>query len=184
MFSQRARPFPVIVTERLELRRPRKADADYFFMMVSDPVVQANSNVGVPLSRNEVATWTALMENIYLTGRACSWTIVRRKDATVMGCVRFNAIDATARKGLVGYELLEEHRDKGYMTEALKAVVSQGADAFGLIVVEAVCDPGNRASIKVLQRSGFHLVIGAQQAVGLAERQKTFSVFRKLRYPS
>ena len=42
------------------------------------------------------------------------------------------------------------------MTEALRAMISFGFDEMGLNRIDAVVMPGNNASIRMLERLGFH----------------------------
>jgi len=57
----------------------------------------------------------------------------------------------------LGYTLDEEHRGKGYMTEALGAVITFAFEKLSLQKVEARVRTTNAASRAVVQRSGFKL---------------------------
>jgi ribosomal-protein-alanine N-acetyltransferase len=50
---------------------------------------------------------------------------------------------------------LPEHNGKGYITEAIKAVVIYGFEQMNLHSIEAIIDPDNSASERVLQKNGF-----------------------------
>ena len=50
---------------------------------------------------------------------------------------------------------LTEYNGKGYITEAIKAVIAYGFEQMDLHSIEAVIDPDNIASEKVLQKNGF-----------------------------
>ncbi|MCP1126190.1 GNAT family N-acetyltransferase [Bacillus sp. 3103sda1] len=56
----------------------------------------------------------------------------------------------------IGYSLDKNHNGKGYMTEAVKLVVSYAFDELKLHRIEAGVMPHNIGSIKVLEKSGFH----------------------------
>ncbi len=56
----------------------------------------------------------------------------------------------------IGYTLDKHHNGKGYMTEAVKLVVSYAFDELKLHRIEAGVMPHNIGSIKVLEKSGFH----------------------------
>ncbi|CAG9612029.1 [Ribosomal protein S5]-alanine N-acetyltransferase [Bacillus rhizoplanae] len=56
----------------------------------------------------------------------------------------------------IGYALDKNHNGKGYMTEAVKLVVSYAFDELKLHRIEAGVMPHNIGSIKVLEKSGFH----------------------------
>jgi RimJ/RimL family protein N-acetyltransferase len=55
----------------------------------------------------------------------------------------------------VGYALLPEHAGRGFATEAVRAVLDNGACQFALQRVIAVVNPDNTASQRVLVQAGF-----------------------------
>ena len=55
----------------------------------------------------------------------------------------------------IGYMILPQYQGKGYVTEAIKAVMEYGFNQMNLHSIEAVIDPENYASEKVLQKIGF-----------------------------
>ena len=56
----------------------------------------------------------------------------------------------------IGYYLDKNHNGKGYMTEAVRLVVSYAFNELKLHRLEAGVMPHNIGSIKVLEKSGFH----------------------------
>lgn len=58
----------------------------------------------------------------------------------------------------IGYSLLPPHRNKGYTTEAVQALVSWAFQHPQVTRVIAEAQPGNTASIRVLQKAGFNEV--------------------------
>ena len=55
----------------------------------------------------------------------------------------------------IGYSLLPDHRGLGIATEMVEGLVAWAAAQDGVRAVEAETMPDNRASIRVLERSGF-----------------------------
>jgi ribosomal-protein-alanine N-acetyltransferase len=55
----------------------------------------------------------------------------------------------------LGYYALAPHAGKGYMTEALALLLDAAFRELGLHRVEANVQPGNRTSIRLVQRAGF-----------------------------
>ncbi len=55
----------------------------------------------------------------------------------------------------IGYGISEEYRNRGYASEAVKAVSAWALDRPEIAAVEAETDPENRASQKVLAKAGF-----------------------------
>mgnify|MGYP003577325241 FL=1 len=74
---------------------------------------------------------------------------------SLIGAIRFNHFDKKWHAGEVGYELHPDYWGKGLMTEAVAAVTACGRDTFGLNRIEAWTLPGNPASDRVLEKSGF-----------------------------
>ncbi|GGA46703.1 GNAT family N-acetyltransferase [Paenibacillus physcomitrellae] len=56
----------------------------------------------------------------------------------------------------LGYKLDEEERNKGYMTEALQAMIDYGFRELGLHRIEANIMPRNAASLAVVHKLGFY----------------------------
>jgi ribosomal-protein-alanine N-acetyltransferase len=50
---------------------------------------------------------------------------------------------------------LPKFNGQGYITEAIKTVVAYGFEQLNLHSIEAIIDPENRASERVLQKNGF-----------------------------
>lgn len=55
----------------------------------------------------------------------------------------------------IGYGIYPDFEGKGYMTEAVSAVVKWAAEQPGVSSIEAETEPDNIASQKVLQKAGF-----------------------------
>ena len=78
---------------------------------------------------------------------------LKDRPGTVAGDLSFKGLaDGTAE---IGYGLREGFCGRGYMTEAVNAVVEWALRQDGVTRVEAETDPDNRASQKVLERAGF-----------------------------
>lgn len=56
---------------------------------------------------------------------------------------------------LIGYKMDREFINRGYMTEAVSAVVEYGFEVLGLHRIEANVMPGNVRSLRVLEKCGF-----------------------------
>jgi RimJ/RimL family protein N-acetyltransferase len=72
-----------------------------------------------------------------------------------MGTVTLISIDLTHRRAEIGYALGRAHWGRGYIHEALQAVMKYAFNELNLHRIEADVDPRNTASIKTLERLGF-----------------------------
>ena len=57
----------------------------------------------------------------------------------------------------IGYGIKKEYEGQGYMTEAVTAMVEWANQQIGVIYIEAETEPDNKASQRVLEKTGFHL---------------------------
>ena len=55
----------------------------------------------------------------------------------------------------IGYMLLPEAQGQGIASEAIKAILIYGFESMQLHSIEAIIDPENRSSERVLQKIGF-----------------------------
>lgn len=147
--------FPVLATERLVLRELRLSDADRVFAMRSDPAVMAHVSRPVHQHVDEAVALIALVSANYATNDAVQWAITVKGDDTFIGLIGFWRIVKEHHSGELGYMLAREHWGKGYISEAIGAVVPFGFHTLGFHRVEAITRPVNVASIRALEKNGF-----------------------------
>lgn len=73
----------------------------------------------------------------------------------IIGSCTLFRFDNGGWRAEIGYELRREHWGKGYMREALRALLDYGFAALRLSRVEADVHPGNLASARTLEKLGF-----------------------------
>lgn len=56
---------------------------------------------------------------------------------------------------MIGYAMSEKYWGKGFMTEAVQAVIKYGFDVLKLDLISAYCYPFNSQSKRVLEKNGF-----------------------------
>ena len=96
------------------------------------------------------------------------------KDGTFAGYVQLVPIGDGWE---IGYHTVAAHTGKGFATEAVRAFLPEMMSALGLTQVVGICDAANRASIRVLEKCGFHQVFA-----GEAPYQGNIRPVVKLRY--
>ena len=145
-------------TPRLMLRELEVCDWERILYLRSDP--QVNALVKRPLSKSKEAAIAFIkntIENNRL-GRATYWGIVSPDTNEVMGCVclwKFSDDQTTAE---IGYDLSVAAQGKGYMTEAMNAVLEFGFATLDLRTIEACTQSNNESSIRLLRKFGFCLL--------------------------
>ncbi len=81
------------------------------------------------------------------------WTL--KGDDRMIGTAGFYRLKKEHFRGEIGYMLSPDHWRKGIMSEAVEAVVQCGFGQLGFHSIEAVTDPANTASNRLLERLGF-----------------------------
>ena len=149
-------PFPELKTERLLLRRITVADADMLLFLRSDPRVM--EFVGREPTKNieEASAFIELINKNIDANEAIMWGIAMKEEpAKMIGNITLWQIQAEHARADIGYMLHPGHWRKGIMKEAIARVVKFGFDSMKLHSIAAQVDSGNKASILLLEASGF-----------------------------
>lgn len=146
---------PTIETERLRLRWLTAADVPALFAIFGDAeVCRYWSSPPMP----DIAAAEALLREIEACFAARSlfqWGIAERDSDAVIGTCTLASLSAEHRRAEVGFALARSAWGRGYLAEALPALLAFAFDTLGLHRIEADVDPRNARSIRVLERVGF-----------------------------
>lgn len=147
--------FPTLTTERLVLRELGEQDIAPAFRMFSNPAVMRF--IGKPAHKNFDDTREIIERNrIQFPQRdGIRWAITLRGDDTLIGTAGHWRLMREHNRAEIGYDLDEPHWGKGYMSEALRAILRFGFVEMELHSTEAQIDPDNQLSRAVLKRLGF-----------------------------
>jgi ribosomal-protein-alanine N-acetyltransferase len=155
MAPMASRKFPVLSTGRLILRAATAKDVTEFHALLSIPEVTRFNNWPDAPNKTRVEGSLRWMAKVHASGKGCAWIIEVAGSKAIAGAIRFNRFEKKWRCGEIGYELHPDYWGKGLMTEAVRAVVGCGHQTFRLNRIDAWTLPGNAASDRVLEKSGF-----------------------------
>jgi RimJ/RimL family protein N-acetyltransferase len=150
-----AAKFPLLSTRRLTLRAPTTKDAGALRELLSIPEVTRFSNWPDQPTQTQSERFMRRMAKLYGSGGGCAWIIEDNASKKFVGAIRYNTFEKKSKCGEIGYELHPDFWGKGLMTEAVVTAVAYGHEKFGLNRIEAWTLPGNPASDRVLEKSGF-----------------------------
>ncbi len=145
----------MIKTPRLLLRQPSMNDSGEYGSILSIANVTKYTDIPDDPTQKRSDRMVSWMSKLHEKQNGCAWIIENQADSEIIGAIRINQIFKKAKCGVIGYELHPDEWGQGKMTEALKAVVAVGHDVFALHRLEAWTLPGNIASDRVLEKSGF-----------------------------
>lgn len=150
--------FPVIESARLRMRELELEDVDALYAYLSLPEVARWTDVPPMEVRDEAFELVEYARARFEAGKGLRWGIEERATGRLVGDIGFNGFEPEDYSGDIGYILAPTAWGRGIATEAVAAVVRYGFerfDRFRLNRIEAVTDPENGASQRVLTKLGF-----------------------------
>ncbi|RZS88378.1 ribosomal-protein-alanine N-acetyltransferase [Phyllobacterium myrsinacearum] len=151
---------PLLQGERLYLRPPQ----------ISDYRAWANLRA---LSRDFLAPWEPLWADDDLersafrhrirhyddeaaAGTAHPFFLFHNSDSRLLGGITLGNIRrGVGQNGMIGYWMGAPYAGRGYMSEALRLLISHAFTKVRLHRLEAACIPSNERSIRLLEKAGF-----------------------------
>lgn len=148
--------FPTLETDRLVLREIVPDDAEMVYRILGNPAVMRLSGSD-PLPN--IGAATSVIER-FATCRASGslnvrWGIQLKDHPELIGTCGLFGWNRGWHKCSAGYELGLEWQNKGFMREALRAVLTWGFYEMLLHRVEAQVHPANSRSINLMRSLGF-----------------------------
>lgn len=149
-------PFPTLNTERLLLRQVTKNDADAIFALRSNDEVMKYIPRPYLKNREDALELIAAFDNKIENGIGINWGIAFLDEPEkILGIIGHYRLKPEHYRAEVGYMLFPEYKGKGIVSEALQKVAEYGFKEMKLHSIEAILDPENKGSEKVLIKNGF-----------------------------
>lgn len=151
---------PIIESERVVLRTPQMADfpewaelraASRDFLTPWEPVWSPDELSRASFRRRIRHYLRDLREDV---GYAL-FVFAKDSDALVGGMTLCNVRRGVTQSCTLGYWIGAAYARQGYMTSAVSAVAPFVFNSLELHRIEAACIPGNIASVRLLERTGF-----------------------------
>lgn len=148
-------PFPNLETEHLMLRRVDEKDVNEMFVLRSDVQIMKYIPRTLVKNKEEALEHIANINAKIDSNEGINWGITVKGNNMLIGIIGFYSINAEHYKAEIGYILHPEYSGKGIVSEAVKKLVTYGFNTMKLHSIEAIIDPENEASAKVLEKNGF-----------------------------
>lgn len=175
-FDKIFRPFPIIETPRLILRRMEKQDCvdmyEYACREETTRYLLWNPHPSIAYTKS----YLTMVQRMYRSGGYYDWAVVERENGRMIGTCGFAKLDERHSVGEIGYVLNQAFRHKGYAAEAASAVIEFGFCRLGLNRIEGRYMAENEASRRVMEHCGMTyegtlrqlmLVRGSYRDIGL-----------------
>lgn len=146
--------FPTIETERLLLIEIQQEHLQDLFLLFGDDSVTQYYNVKTFQKPEDGQIYLDWFQSRFKEWAGIRWGIQLKGEKHIAGTIGYNNFAENHRANL-GYDLQSAYWNKGYMTEAAKAVIDFGFNDLNINRIEAEVMYGNIQSERLLSKLGF-----------------------------
>ena len=148
-------PFHQLETDRLLLRRITTDDVNEIFALRSDAEIMKYIPRPLVKTNEDALEHIAMIEAKIVNNEGINWAITLKGSPKLIGIIGFYRMKPEHYRAEIGYILLPEFNGRGIISEAIKEVVNYGFKVMQLHSIEAIIDPENLGSAKVLEKNNF-----------------------------
>ena len=148
-------PFPVLQSDRLLLRQITTNDVDAVFELRSNPETMRYIPRPVAKSTADAIDLITQITSKINQNTDINWAITLKKNSDLIGIIGHYRINHENYRSEIGYILNPNFNNLGIVTEATTLILDYGFNVLQLHSTEAIIDPNNCASAKVLLKNGF-----------------------------
>lgn len=147
--------FDNLETERLILREINPENIRKIFSQLKDD--QIMELLGIETEENlerEKRNLEKGIETYYITFK--KWALILKESGFIIGFCNYHTWCPAHFRSEIGYSLKEEeHKNRGYMSEAMEAILEFGFEKMNLNRVDAYISPDNYASQNLIKKFNF-----------------------------
>lgn len=148
-------PFKNLETERLLLRRVAASDIKEIRELRGNPETMKFIPRPLVTTDEEALEHFKMIDEKIENNTGINWAITLKGNPKLIGIIGHYRIQPENHRCEIGYMILPQYNGQGIVTEAIKAVLEYGFDDLKMHSIEAVIDPENFASERVLIKNGF-----------------------------
>ncbi|MBC7642022.1 MAG: GNAT family N-acetyltransferase [Flavobacterium sp.] len=148
-------PFPILETERLLLRCLNNDDINDVFALRSNPETMKFIPRPLLTNNDEALAHIKMINDKIDADEGINWAICLKNSSKFVGLLVLFKIYQENFRAEIGYMILPKYNNQGIVTESIREVVNYGFDIINLHSIEAIIDPENNASERVLLKNGF-----------------------------
>lgn len=146
--------FPTIQTNRLDLVEIKQHHLTNIYNLFADENVTRFYNL-LPLTmESDAKKFIDWYQNRFKDNLGIRWGISLKGEQNIIGTIGFNNF-TKRQKANIGYDLQTDYWNKGFMTEALIAVINFGFNQLEINRIEAEVMQGNENSERLLLKLNF-----------------------------
>lgn len=152
-------PTPILMTGRLRLRLPERADAAVVHELAADiRVSRPTLVIPHPYTLAHALKWFDSIRDDFDTGDGHTFLIERLAEPGVIGAIGLHLGTEDRGTASAGYWIGHPFWGQGYASEALREMLRYGFDDLGLDLIEAFHIKENPASGRVMLKAGLRYI--------------------------
>ena len=152
--------FASLTTERLQLRPLNESDQDAVFTLRSDKGVNQYLDRPACLIPEQALQFIHTIHQKIAMQESLYWAICLKDNNFLIGTICLFHFSAAMQMAEIGFELMPAYQGKGYMQEALEAILSLSFKCLKIHTISAVTHINNNPSITLLKKNDFKLIAG------------------------
>jgi len=146
--------FPILISERLTLRKLSKNDSEEVLQLRSDTEINKFLNKKPSKTvENALNFINSIIENE--SDELFYWAITKTGEDKLIGTICLFDFLGDLKKCEIGYELLTEYHGQGIMIEAAEKVIEFAIKIPELKTIDALTHKNNKSSTQLLQKLNF-----------------------------
>lgn len=146
---------PTLQSSRLRLRWLTEDDVPALLAIFGDPQVMRYWSHEPFADLNDARDYLRRIRNCFASRELFQWGVELLSTGEIIGTCTLAELSRSHRRAELGFALARAHWGRGYMIEALPALLRFTFEHMRLHRVSADADPRNAASIRLLQKLGF-----------------------------
>lgn len=148
-------PFHNLESERLLLRQITNNDIQEVFELRSNPETMKFIPRPLVTNMDEAYEHIKMIQDKIETNEGINWAVTLKGEGKLIGIVGHYRIKWEHFRSEIGYMIAPEHSGKGIITEVVQLLIDYGFNHMKMHSLEAVIDPENHASARVLEKNNF-----------------------------
>lgn len=148
-------PFPVLETQRLVLRNLTRDDVQDVFEIRSNRQTMQFIPRPVAETPDDAVALIDVILGFTSQNERINWAMTEKGSNKLIGIIGYVHINNDSNRAEVGYVINSDYERRGYMFEALNAVLDYGFDVMKTHAVEAVIRTENTPSVQLVEKAGF-----------------------------
>lgn len=148
-------PFKNLESERLLLRQITPEDVNEIYALRSNPETMKYIPRPLVITIDQAMEHIKMIQDKIEANEGINWAITLKNDSKMIGIIGHYRIRWEHFRSEIGYMLLPEYHGKGIITEAIQLMVNYGYNDMKMHSLEAIIDPKNIASARVLEKNNF-----------------------------